>query len=95
MQLMELAILNGTYRDANVKTRKSDIITWAWPRAGGREREREQRPVQEATVSRPTMSLYLLLKASVCPSLSSPLSIVCFMCVSVYVFVCVCSISIG
>lgn len=26
MQLMELAILNGTYRDANVKTRKHDII---------------------------------------------------------------------
>uniref|UniRef100_A0A8C2C4H6 QKI, KH domain containing, RNA binding 2 n=1 Tax=Cyprinus carpio TaxID=7962 RepID=A0A8C2C4H6_CYPCA len=26
MQLMELAILNGTYRDANVKSRKNDII---------------------------------------------------------------------
>ncbi|KAG7262101.1 hypothetical protein CRUP_026310 [Coryphaenoides rupestris] len=26
MQLMELAILNGTYRDANLKTRKNDII---------------------------------------------------------------------
>lgn len=26
MQLMELAILNGTYRDANVKSRKNNII---------------------------------------------------------------------
>jgi len=26
MQLMELAILNGTYRDANIKSRKNDII---------------------------------------------------------------------
>ncbi len=26
MQLMELAILNGTYRDANIKSCKNDII---------------------------------------------------------------------
>lgn len=38
MQLMELAILNGTYRDANVKTRKDDIIINMWRRAGGRQR---------------------------------------------------------
>lgn len=35
MQLMELAILNGTYRDANVKTRKDDIIVNMWRRVGG------------------------------------------------------------
>ncbi|MEQ2160780.1 hypothetical protein GOODEAATRI_002893 [Goodea atripinnis] len=33
MQLMELAILNGTYRDANVKTRKHDLIVNMWRRA--------------------------------------------------------------
>lgn len=37
MQLMELAILNGTYRDANVKTRKDDIMAGRWGRSGGRE----------------------------------------------------------
>lgn len=35
MQLMELAILNGTYRDANVKTRKDDITSRLWRRGGG------------------------------------------------------------
>lgn len=35
MQLMELAILNGTYRDANVKTRKDELIASMWRRAGG------------------------------------------------------------
>lgn len=35
MQLMELAILNGTYRDANVKTRKDDIIMYMRRRGGG------------------------------------------------------------
>lgn len=30
MQLMELAILNGTYRDANIKSRKgSHLHTWS------------------------------------------------------------------
>ncbi|KAG7222277.1 hypothetical protein INR49_027281 [Caranx melampygus] len=38
MQLMELAILNGTYRDANVKTRKDDITVNMWRRVGGRQR---------------------------------------------------------
>lgn len=32
---MELAILNGTYRDANVKTRKDDIMVWMWGGAVG------------------------------------------------------------
>lgn len=35
VQLMELAILNGTYRDANVKTRKDDIIKYMWRRVVG------------------------------------------------------------
>lgn len=35
VQLMELAILNGTYRDANVKTRKDDIIMYMRRRGGG------------------------------------------------------------
>lgn len=35
MQLMELAILNGTYRDANVKMRKDDIIVYMRGRGGG------------------------------------------------------------
>lgn len=47
MQLMELAILNGTYRDANVKTRKDDIIVNMWRRAGGWQR---RGLVQESTV---------------------------------------------
>ncbi|CAG01998.1 unnamed protein product, partial [Tetraodon nigroviridis] len=33
VQLMELAILNGTYRDANVKTRKDDIMARRWGRS--------------------------------------------------------------
>lgn len=32
MQLMELAILNGTYRDANVKSRKDNISSAHPPR---------------------------------------------------------------
>lgn len=35
VQLMELAILNGTYRDANVKMRKDDIIKYMWRRVVG------------------------------------------------------------
>lgn len=32
---MELAILNGTYRDANVKTRKHDIMVYMRRRVVG------------------------------------------------------------
>ena len=47
MQLMELAILNGTYRDANVKTRKDDIIVTC---GGGLVGDKGRVKAQESTV---------------------------------------------
>lgn len=44
---MELAILNGTYRDANVKTRKDDIIDTC---GGGLVGDKGRILVQESTV---------------------------------------------